>query len=260
VYVAGANSDAVAMFARDPGDGTLKQPADATACVSETGDGGACGDGEALDGAFDVAVSANGRNVYAIAGSSDSVVIFDRDPESGVITQAGGTDGCISSTDPECAFGSPLNDPFGLALSPDGESVFVAEAGDSAILLFARKLNNGLLVQKPGTGGCIAENGGSCADGRGLAAAASIAVSPDGRGAYVASFTSDAVAVFDRAVPAYDIDGDGQNDPLTDGLLLLRYLFGFTGATLVTGAVDVVNCTRCTAAVIEPYIESLLSP
>ncbi len=103
----------------------------------------------------------------------------------------------------------------------------------------------------------MAENGGACADGRGLAAAAAIAVSPDGRGTYVASFTSDAVAIFDRAVPAYDIDGDGQNEPLTDALLLLRYLFGFRGAVLVTGAVDLVNCTRCTAAVIEPYIESL---
>ena len=43
--------------------------------------------------------------------------------------------------------------------------------------------------------------------------------------------TSDGVAVFTRDVPAYDIDGDGQSDPLTDGLLLLRYLFGFTGAS-----------------------------
>ena len=71
------------MFARDPGDGTLKQPADVDGVRERNGgDGGACGDGEALDGAFDVAVSANGRNVYAIAGASDSVVIFDRDSES----------------------------------------------------------------------------------------------------------------------------------------------------------------------------------
>jgi hypothetical protein len=61
-------------------------------------------------------------------------------------------------------------------------------------------------------------------------------------------------------VAAYDIDGDGQSEPLTDGLLLLRYLFSFTGAPLVTGAVDLVNCTRCTALTIEPYIESLLGP
>jgi hypothetical protein len=50
-----------------------------------------------------------------------------------------------------------------------------------------------------------------------------------------------------------DIDGDGTLGALTDGLLLLRYLFGFRGATLVTGAVG-GGCTRCTAAAIESYL------
>ena len=42
-------------------------------------------------------------------------------------------------------------------------------------------------------------------------------------------------------------------DPLTDGLLVLRYLFGFTGDTLITGAVG-ANCTRCDAPSIEAYL------
>jgi hypothetical protein len=54
-----------------------------------------------------------------------------------------------------------------------------------------------------------------------------------------------------------DIDGDGAVQPLTDGLLFLRYLFDFRGATLVTGAVG-PDCTRCTAPEIESYIESLV--
>ena len=33
-----------------------------------------------------------------------------------------------------------------------------------------------------------------------------------------------------------DIDSDGQTDALTDGLLLLRYLFGLTDAALTSGA------------------------
>jgi hypothetical protein len=57
---------------------------------------------------------------------------------------------------------------------------------------------------------------------------------------------------------AFDSDGNGSSQPLTDGLLALRYLFGFRGATLTTGAVDLATCTRCTAATIEPYITSLL--
>ena len=66
--------------------------------------------------------------------------------------------------------------------------------------------------------------------------------------------------MFLRDVPPYDIDGDGESGPLTDGLLLLRHRFGFTGAPLITGAVDVVNCTRCTAAEIDAYIIALLGP
>jgi hypothetical protein len=53
-----------------------------------------------------------------------------------------------------------------------------------------------------------------------------------------------------------DVDGDGETLPLTDGLLVLRYLFGFTGSTLTTGAVDLVNCTRCDAAAIIGFLDA----
>jgi hypothetical protein len=56
---------------------------------------------------------------------------------------------------------------------------------------------------------------------------------------------------------AVDVDGDGEVEPLTDGLLLLRYMFGFRGATLITGAVDLQHCTRCTAPAIEAYLATL---
>ena len=35
-----------------------------------------------------------------------------------------------------------------------------------------------------------------------------------------------------------DIDGNGQTDALTDGLLILRYMFGLTGNALVTSAIS----------------------
>jgi len=54
-----------------------------------------------------------------------------------------------------------------------------------------------------------------------------------------------------------DIDGDGETDPLTDGLLTMRYLFGFRGATLTAGAVDAANCTRCSAPAIEAHLDTL---
>ena len=54
-----------------------------------------------------------------------------------------------------------------------------------------------------------------------------------------------------------DMEGDGFVEPLTDGLLVLRYVFGFRGATLITGAYDTINCSRCDAPAIEAYIAAL---
>jgi subtilisin-like proprotein convertase family protein len=50
-----------------------------------------------------------------------------------------------------------------------------------------------------------------------------------------------------------DVDADGEINALTDGLLTLRYHFGFRGATLVNGAVG-PNCKRCTAPLIEAFL------
>jgi hypothetical protein len=55
-----------------------------------------------------------------------------------------------------------------------------------------------------------------------------------------------------------DIDGNGAVEPLTDGLLVLRFLFGFTDGTLIAGAVDLGGCGRCDAASIEAYLQTLI--
>ena len=50
-----------------------------------------------------------------------------------------------------------------------------------------------------------------------------------------------------------DIDGDGQSKALTDGLLLIRYLFGFSGDSLTAGAIG-LDAERTTAEEIQAYI------
>ena len=54
-----------------------------------------------------------------------------------------------------------------------------------------------------------------------------------------------------------DIDGNGNVDALTDGLLILRYLFGLQGDTLIN---DVIasDATRKTAEEIEAHLASLM--
>ena len=51
-------------------------------------------------------------------------------------------------------------------------------------------------------------------------------------------------------------DGNGEVDALTDGLLILRYLFGLEGDALINGVVA-DNATRKTASDIEAHLESL---
>jgi hypothetical protein len=56
-----------------------------------------------------------------------------------------------------------------------------------------------------------------------------------------------------------DLDLDGQELPLSDGLMLLRYLFGFRGAVLVAAAID-PDCTRCDSDSIEGFVQSVVGP
>jgi cytochrome c peroxidase len=56
----------------------------------------------------------------------------------------------------------------------------------------------------------------------------------------------------------FDLDGDGLQQPLTDGLLLLRLLFGFTGEALTQGALG-DNANRRTSDSILEHIESELN-
>src|SRR5690348_12009243 len=47
-----------------------------------------------------------------------------------------------------------------------------------------------------------------------------------------------AVTVPQGNLPSLDVDLNGTADALTDGLLIVRYLFGFTGTALTNGVVD----------------------
>ncbi|MEE9345692.1 MAG: FG-GAP repeat protein [Methylococcales bacterium] len=54
-----------------------------------------------------------------------------------------------------------------------------------------------------------------------------------------------------------DIDGNGAVDALTDGLLIIRYLFGIRGDSLIETSVA-ADCSRCTVLEIETYLQALM--
>ena len=57
-------------------------------------------------------------------------------------------------------------------------------------------------------------------------------------------------------VGTLDIDGNGQFDGLTDGLLLLRHMFGFTGEQLIDGSIA-ADALYNSASQIESRIQGL---
>jgi len=55
---------------------------------------------------------------------------------------------------------------------------------------------------------------------------------------------------------AFDVDGDGNVNPLSDGILISRFAFGITGNQLISGNILGENATRDTPEAIINYIES----
>ena len=182
--------------------GELSQKPGTAGCMSEDGSGGLCQNGKALQNAFGVAASPDGKSAYVASAVSDAVAVFDRDPATGALTQKPGTAGCISEDGigGACQDGTALDGAAGVATSPDGKSTYVVSLASDAVAVFDRDPATGALTQKPGTAGCVSEDGtgGACQDGTALDGTSGVATSPDGKSVYVTSELSDAVAVFDR--------------------------------------------------------------
>lgn len=145
----------------------------------------------------DIAVNPNGTAVYALGSyDSEAITTFDR-ASDGSLTYAG----CIADTY-EGAGGcakpkhSSLHEPQGIAVSPDGRSVYVGSDFGAAVSRFRPSRDGGLSYV-----GCVANKGRyGCrpVDSNSVASVAGLAVSPDGRSLYTVSWVHAAVARFDR--------------------------------------------------------------
>lgn len=201
VLVAGSRSHAVVVLHANP-DG-LSQADGAAGCIARAGGSEGCGVGRALAGAVDLAISPEGRFVYAASSIADAVAILRRDRATGVLTQSLTRAGCISQSGGGglCARGRGLDEVWGITVSPDGRNLYAVSSKVNMLSAIARNQVTGLLGQLPGRFGCFIRAGGfGCPEGRGLTVAVAVTVSPDGRNVYVASedIYLGSVAVFRR--------------------------------------------------------------
>jgi 6-phosphogluconolactonase (cycloisomerase 2 family) len=177
-------SFAIASFSNGPSG--LSQLAGTAGCVNRDGSDG-CGTAafagtEPVNEAADILMSPNGRDVYvahssaapdfetnACAGTDNFIAAFARDPATGAL-------GTLRQDIRSCGVGP--------AMSPDGRSLY-ATAGNfgNAMSLFSRNPRNGVLAPA----GCIGFEVTGCRTARHVPAPSAIAVTPNGRFAYVVS-------------------------------------------------------------------------
>ena len=185
--------------------GTLVQLSGARGCiVDKSKSRGSCGSARALQepgpfmGSRALDLSPDGKYLYVASSKSDAIAIFKRKRGNGALTQSKGSAGCIAAGGASgCATAVGLDGPNSVAVSPDGKNVYATSRDTGSIISFRRDPKTGALVQPPG--GCIADAPiPGCAQGRALAGADVVAVSPDGANVYVGAFFGNAVATFDR--------------------------------------------------------------
>jgi DNA-binding beta-propeller fold protein YncE len=196
VYVTASGSDSLSRFDRKTTTGALSF----AGCFANGGANG-CTDPSVgdtpLDGAFDVAVSPDGKSVYVTSPGleSGSISRFNRDTTTGALGFAGciGGGGCDESLG-----GDPLNGPEGLAVSPDGKNVYVAGAGADSIGTFNRATDGALTyagcISNTGTAVCTHPSGGNPFGG-----AWEVAVSADGTNVILVSIDQSSVSWFNRS-------------------------------------------------------------
>ncbi|MCK5378719.1 MAG: beta-propeller fold lactonase family protein, partial [Acidobacteria bacterium] len=179
VYVAGEIDDAIAVFSRDAASGELT-------LLEVQRDGIGLVNG--LGGVRNLALSPDGRNLYAAGAADSAVAVFERDGATGALTyseilQQGvdGVDGLAGVSD--------------VALSHDGAHLYAAGPLSDAVAVFERQPSTGeLLFIEMVSNGDVHDLGMV----EGLGGAAGLAVSADDTNVYIVGESDNALAVFSR--------------------------------------------------------------
>jgi DNA-binding beta-propeller fold protein YncE len=169
--------------------GCLQNAPAAAGCTSVTN----------MQGPYRIAISPDGKNLYATSFNQHTIAIYDRNATTGRLTKKPGVQGCISNTGDgvTCADARFLSGPLGIVVTKNGQTVYVASDLANSVLAFTRNTTTGVLTQKANEAGCIADSGtvNECRDGRVLAQPFELALSPNDDFLYVTSFGSSAVSV-----------------------------------------------------------------
>jgi 6-phosphogluconolactonase (cycloisomerase 2 family) len=219
VYATSFWESSVVVFDRDATTGEL------TWIETETdGVGGIFG----LANASDVTLSPDGLQVYATGEGGDGVVVFTRDPATGELTWLESEQDGVAGVD-------GIDAASGVAVSPDGASVYVTGKTDSAIAIFDRDALTGALAY---SSALFSTQGGL----GGLIGASGVDTGPEGDLVVTSARSGNAVVAFARdqatgALTAIDTFYDGAPlNGLDDAVRVVISPDG--GAAYAVGATD----------------------
>jgi DNA-binding beta-propeller fold protein YncE len=199
---AGQYEHGISVYDRNPTTGLLTQKSGTSGCITNDGtdDTGTstCTVGRDTKGTFPLLVAPNGKTLYVSGFTGFSTFHINSD---GTLSQLAGTSGCTTSDAEDntgtstCALGRAIDSPYGGAISPDGNTLYISNDNSTSggIAVFSLNPATGVATQHSGLAGCITADGSSdrtagvCTNGRALSDGYGMAVSPDGTSVYQAT-------------------------------------------------------------------------
>jgi 6-phosphogluconolactonase (cycloisomerase 2 family) len=190
VYVGGRGSNAIAWFRRDIGTGTLTLLG--YLVDGRRDEAGALVDG--LDGASSLALSPDGRHLYASGTDDDAIAVFNRDLLTGGLSyltcykdgQSLGSGGVLDG----------LDGTTSVSVSSDGKHVYGTGLYDDTVVVFARAETTGELIWIETLRDSQPDSSGRAVSG--LQGPYSVILTTDGTEAIVAGRSYDTIVRFQR--------------------------------------------------------------
>jgi 6-phosphogluconolactonase (cycloisomerase 2 family) len=183
LYVGAGSDEAVAVFSRDPATSALSF----VEVQQGTGSGGSVAELESVD---DIAVSANGEQLYAVGDSK--LLRFDRNAATGALTFAEVEEDGVSGV-------SGLNGVATVELSADGEEVYAAGGSSpGSIAIFSRNPASGALSFLEAEVQGVDDPGDAGPAPTGLRGILALAISPDDRFLYAAAEDDNSLTILSR--------------------------------------------------------------
>lgn len=231
-WLAGASSSTaghVAVFARDPADGSLRQLDGSAGCVR--GDSGATAGCATVRGfrtslygtPLSLAIAPDGSSLYAGSATEATLTVLRRDAATGALSQPTGDGGCLvdGPAAEGCATTGSMGGLWDLAVSPDGRTLAAAsytgagrggELGNSGGTIHFTRAADGTLRRAPAPFACLTDWAPAtlCSPARALAGVATVAFAPDSGTLYAGGLDSETIAVLTREAAPSCRDGAAQ--------------------------------------------------